>query len=89
MNETCPDCPSGDADDLLSFHQRVVEILPTRPRNVRLVVRPHHLSKLSHVIGTVRVLIQRDLVVLLHREVAVHVVRPLHGGLEDNKTYVF
>ncbi len=44
MNETCPDCPSGDADDLLSFHQRVVEILPTRSGMVRNVVGSHHLK---------------------------------------------
>ena len=48
MNETCPDCPSGDADDLLSFHQRVVEILPTRSGMVRNVVRPQHLKNSNY-----------------------------------------
>ncbi len=80
---TCPYGPTRDANEFLRLHQGVIEILPARTRDVRLVVRPHHLSKLCHVVRTVRVLIQSDHVVLLHREVAVHVVRPLHRSLKD------
>ena len=41
---TGPDGPAGDADQVLSFHEAVVEIGPARTRAVMQPLRPLHLD---------------------------------------------